>query len=263
MGTAEVQGKLWGAAAEDWANLQEPAWEPTYRTALSHAGLATGVQLLDVGCGAGGVLMIARELGATVSGLDASENLVAIARTRLPDAPIEIGEMEELPFPDAHFDVVTSFNAFQFAASLTGALAEARRVCRPGGTVFMFCWGSPEDCQLMSVTMPAVLGLLPPPPPGSRPPGPIVEAETIDIAMREAGLVPADQGEFSADLAFDDAATAVRAVMSAGVTIRASQVAGEAVVREAIRATLPRVTRPDGSVVWTNRFRWVRSSRPR
>ena len=97
MGSAQRQGALWDARAEDWAVAQEPAWNPIFETALAFAGVRSGARLLDVGCGAGGMLVCARARGALVSGLDASASLVAIARRRLPDARIEVGEMEDLP----------------------------------------------------------------------------------------------------------------------------------------------------------------------
>ena len=93
--------------------------------------------MLDIGCGAGGALLVARRLGAAVTGLDAAQALVEIARERLPGARIEIGEMENLPFEDGTFDLVTSFNAFQFAENPIHALQEAGRVCRPEGTILM------------------------------------------------------------------------------------------------------------------------------
>jgi hypothetical protein len=42
MGTAQIQGELWGAKAADWAELQEPAWKPVFEAALSHAGAWPG-----------------------------------------------------------------------------------------------------------------------------------------------------------------------------------------------------------------------------
>jgi 2-polyprenyl-3-methyl-5-hydroxy-6-metoxy-1,4-benzoquinol methylase len=263
MGTAQVQGELWGARATDWAELQEPAWRAVFETALAHAGVGPGMRVLDIGCGAGGALVIARRRGADVAGIDAANNLIAVARSRLPGARIENGEMEELPFADEAFDVVTGINSFQFAADKVRALREARRVCRRGGTVFMLTWGRREDNQFMTVTMSAVLALLPPPP--SSPAGRSVAAgeETDEDAMRQAGLEPTEGGEFAAELAFPDAATAVRAIMSAGATERASRLVGEERVRDTIRGTLPGVTRADGSVAWQSRFHWTKARRPR
>ena len=258
MGSAGTQGALWGARARDWAELQEPAWRGVFETALDHAGLRPGARLLDIGCGAGGALVAARRRGAEVAGLDASEALAAIARERLPGARIEVGEMEELPFEDGAFDLVTGINAFQFAADPGHALAEAARVCRPGGAVFMLVWGPRADCELLSVTLPGVFALLPPAPPGPPPPA-WAEPGVIEERMRSAGLRPAADGSFDAELAFPNAALAERAVASA--LARAIAHAGEAKVLATIRATLPRVTRPDGTVAWRNRFRWVRAIR--
>lgn len=260
MGTAEVQGELWGAKARDWASVQEPQWKPIFETALAHAGVGRGVKLLDIGCGAGGALVLARMLGADVTGLDASENLVAIARSRLPGARIEQGEMEELPFADESFDTITGMNSFQYAGDLVRALSEARRVAKRGGVVFLLKWGRPDDCELMTITLPAVQRLIPPPP-GNPPPGPIMDEGLIERSMREAGLEPIDKGEFAADLVSRDAEAAVRAVMSAGVTVRVARLVGEETVRQAIRDSLPAATRPDGSVVWRNRFQWLKARR--
>lgn len=260
MGTARIQGELWGAKAREWAELQEPAWRYIHEAAMDHAGVGPGTRLLDVGCGAGGALMIARKRGAEVTGLDGSENLVAVARQRLPGARIDVGEMEELPFDDETFDVVTGINSFQFAADLVRALSEARRVCRRDGTVLMLTWGRREDCELMTVTVSAVMALLPPPPGGS-PPGPLLDEGAVETAMHKAGLQPVGTGEIAAELAFPDAATAIRANLAAGVNVNVARQVGEARVSEAIRATLPAVTRADGSVVWRNRFRWTRARR--
>jgi ubiquinone/menaquinone biosynthesis C-methylase UbiE len=83
-------------------------------------------RLLDVGCGAGRFLQLAVERGASVAGIDATEPFIELARERVPDADLLVGEMEELPYPDEFFDVVTGFNAFQFAADPANALRERR-----------------------------------------------------------------------------------------------------------------------------------------
>jgi ubiquinone/menaquinone biosynthesis C-methylase UbiE len=55
--------------------------------------------------------------------------------------------MEELPYADASFDVVTGFSSFQFAENPVNALREARRVVKPGGYVAMVAWGRMQDCK--------------------------------------------------------------------------------------------------------------------
>jgi SAM-dependent methyltransferase len=220
VGTAAIQGELWGARAREWAELNEPAWRPVFEVAVEQAGAAPGKKLPDVGCGSGGALIVARRCGADVAGLDASANLVEIARQRVPGARIEVGEMEELPFAD-----------------------DMKK----------------EDCELVSGTMAAIFALLPSDRPGAPPPRPLAEPCVIESLMRDAGLQPVENGEFPAALAFPDVETAIRAILSASA--RVIRHAGEEVVANAIRKTLPRFIRPDSSVVWNNRFRWVKATR--
>src|ERR1700730_2432740 len=101
MGSAAAQGPLWGAAAEDWAEIAEPAQIPFYEAAFDALAVGTGTRLLDVGCGSGLALQLAEKRGATVSGLDASDGLLAVARSRVPGADLRQGDIEELPFSDA------------------------------------------------------------------------------------------------------------------------------------------------------------------
>ena len=261
LGSAEVQGELWGAKARDWADVQEPVWRPLYESLLASAGVRAGTRLLDIGCGAGGALVAARDAGAEVAGFDASHQLAAIARERLPGARIEVGEMQALPFADAAFDVVTAFNAFQFAESPLRAFAEARRVCKAGGIVATLIWGRREDCQLMTGVLPAVMALLPPPPPGARSPVSLSEPGAIEGLMREAGLSPAESGEVECIFAYPDLAIACRAVGSAAPVVRAERHADEAVVRRMLAAALGPFAAADGRVALKNRFRWIAARR--
>jgi len=261
MGSAKIQGELWGARAADWAEVQEPGWREVYGHVLGRLGVGAGTQLLDVGCGAGGALQIARSLGADVSGIDAAASLVAIARARLPGARIDAGEMENLPFDSDRFDVVTGFNSFQFASDIMQALREARRVCRPDGSVAMLLWGRKEECDVLAVVMPAVLPLLPPGPP-PQPPRPLLsEGGVAEGLMREAGFSATASGDVDCPLLYPDTVTAVRAIASAAPFIRAERHVGRDVLEAAVMGLLPRFTSADGSVRLSNRMRYVIAKR--
>jgi cyclopropane fatty-acyl-phospholipid synthase-like methyltransferase len=255
MGTAAVQGELWGAKARDWAEVQEPAWTAVFDRALDLAGVGAGTRLLDIGCGAGGALVLARARGADVAGLDASDALTAVARSRLPGARIETGEMEELPFLDKDFDAVTGINAFQFAGDMARALAEARRVCRAGGTVLVLAWGDRERCELQKVVLGALAPYLPPQAPAPPSQG------AIEAAMERAGLAVEAAGSFEAALDHASHALALRALLSAGIATRIERQAGAEPVRTALAAALRPFVRPDGTVSLANDFRWVRATR--
>ena len=135
MGSAQFQGELWGKRARDWAGLQEASFRPLYEAAFDAARVGRATTYLDVGCGAGLACQIAQARGAKVSALDAAAGLAEIARERCPGADIRVGEIEELPFGDGSFEVTSGFNSFQYATDPAHALAEARRVTKPGGTV--------------------------------------------------------------------------------------------------------------------------------
>jgi SAM-dependent methyltransferase len=140
-------GQAWGERAVDWAYLVEPyAWRVN-GTLFDRAHVGSGTRLLDIACGSGYAANVAAGRGAEVCGLDASEALIAIARARTPAGDFRVGDMFALPFDDGRFDVATSFNGIWKGCE--AALAEARRVVRPGGLVGFSFWGPPKRLGLM------------------------------------------------------------------------------------------------------------------
>ena len=120
-GSAQRWGPLWGARPADWA-LSEDQQVPTYEAALRRVDLRHGQLVLDVGCGVGSFLQVVAERGARLAGVDASEELLDVARARLPDADLRVGDMEALPYADDTFDLVAGFNSFFFANDIVAAL---------------------------------------------------------------------------------------------------------------------------------------------
>jgi arsenite methyltransferase len=104
--------------------------------------LRSGERVLDIGVGPG---FLAAEMaldvgaGGRVCGIDPSDNMLAIARNRAGQggAPMELqpGEANNIPYPDSSFDVVTATQVLEYVQDLPGALAEIRRVLRPGGRI--------------------------------------------------------------------------------------------------------------------------------
>ncbi len=146
MGWAE-SGQAWGERATDWAYLMEPYARSANDALFDRAGVGQGTRLLDIACGSGYAASVAASRGASVAGLDASEALIAIARARTPGADFRVGDMFALPFDDDCFDVATSFNGIWQGCE--DALAEARRVVRPGGLAGFSFWGSPKRLGLL------------------------------------------------------------------------------------------------------------------
>jgi demethylmenaquinone methyltransferase/2-methoxy-6-polyprenyl-1,4-benzoquinol methylase len=97
--------------------------------------VSPGDRVLDACCGTGDLAVAARAAGAAVVGLDFSEQM--LERARRKDAEVEWvqGDLLELPFEDESFDAATVGFGVRNVADLEGALAELRRVLRPGGRV--------------------------------------------------------------------------------------------------------------------------------
>lgn len=259
MGTAEVQRKLWGPRARDWATYQEHTLLPVYQAVLGKTGLGPGMTLLDVGCGAGKFCEMAARVGARVTGLDATQPLLDIAQERVPDGRFVQGEMEDLPFDSHSFDVVTGSNSFQYAANPVRALQEARRVAKRGIPVVIVIWGRQEDCEAAGHLF-AVGKLLPPPPPGAPGPFALSERGALQALARDAGLTPGEEGDVDCPWSYPDAATALRALLSAGPAVRAINHAGEEAVRSAIAESIAPYRTATGGYLLRNRFRYLITS---
>jgi len=256
MGTAQVQGSLWGARVRDYAEILEQFGRPLYEAVFQAAEVGAGTWLLDVGCGPGLAVQLAAKRGAHVAGLDAAEASLEIARERMPQGDFRAGEMEDLPWDDNTFDVVTGFNAFQYAADVVNALREARRVARPGGRVAMAVWGRAEDCETVA-TVTALSKFLPPPPPGAPGPFALSAPGRVEGLLQQAGLEPLSSGEVDCSFEFPDLETAVRGNMSAGPTAVAIRQAGAEAVQRAIAESLAPFRTSEGGYRQRNRFRYV------
>ena len=129
----------WGRKAVDFSALSEPSNCREYVAVHHRLGVDAGDRLLDVACGSGLSIELARLRGALCSGIDASPRLVAVARDRNPDCDIRVGDMNALPWDRESFDVVTSFRGIW--GTTPGAVAEIHRVLRPGGRAGITVWG--------------------------------------------------------------------------------------------------------------------------
>lgn len=237
---------MWGPGAKDYAAIQEGIFIDLFQAIAAQILVRPGLDLLDIGCGSGIFCQLASWRGARVSGLDATEPFLAIARQRLPEADFRPGEMEALPYADGRFDLVTGLNSFQFAADTVNALREARRVTRPGGRVVIAIFGRPDEVDSARI-MDAVSALLPPPPPGTKTPFSLSADGALEAAVLEAGLQPGPMQEVDCLWQYPDQQTILRGFLSAGPAARAIQHVGQDAVSQAIlQASAPFVTRAGG-----------------
>jgi SAM-dependent methyltransferase len=257
MGTAQVQGALWSAGAQDWARYHEQMHLPAYMAVFAALDLKKQMSLLDVGCGTGLAALLAAQQVAHVAGIDASSASIAIARERVPEGNFIVGEMEELPYPDKSFDVVMGCSSFPYAQSPLQALKEAARVVRPQGKITLLVWGPEQECE-HATTLAAVSACLPPDMTRDRP-GPFALSEPgkLETLLEEAGLTLLESGNVACPFFYSDEQTALRAICASGVVVEAIRSAGEEPVREAIRASLQPYRIAGGAIYQRNTFRYA------
>src|SRR3954468_2123698 len=132
-----------------------------WRTAENSAAyllpyLTPGVSLLDIGCGPGNITAdFARRLApGKVLGIDSSADVIAGAQRGYPEAAFSAGDVYDLQFDEASWDIVHAHQLLQHVPDPIGALKAMRRVASPGGIVAArdsdyatFTW-HPADEQL-------------------------------------------------------------------------------------------------------------------
>jgi SAM-dependent methyltransferase len=101
------------------------------RAELERLPLPARADVLDAGCGSGRTMQELVDFG-TVSGIELNEDAAALARSR-GHGEVKVGRLEELPWPDGGFDLITCLDVIEHTPDDRMALAELLRVCRPGG----------------------------------------------------------------------------------------------------------------------------------
>jgi SAM-dependent methyltransferase len=139
---------------------------------VRHAGIRSGMRVLDVACGTGVVAVTAAIKGAHVTGLDLTPELLAAAKQNAATAGVVIdfheGDVEQLPFGDATYDAVVSQFGHMFAPRPDVAVREMLRVLKPGGVLAFSTW--PPELLLGRLFALTARYAPPPPVPISPPP---------------------------------------------------------------------------------------------
>ena len=106
---------------------------------VAAVGSEPDARVLDAGCGAGRISRYLADRGCDVQGIDLSPGMIAMARRDHPDLPFEVGELTDLPFPDASFaGVLLWYSTIHTAPdALPQIYREVARVLRPGGHVLV------------------------------------------------------------------------------------------------------------------------------
>jgi SAM-dependent methyltransferase len=258
MGWEEVD-EGWGHEASDYAYMFEAQMWREYVELLDAAAVGPGMRVLDIGCGPGFAVRLAAERGAAVAGIDASPRLLEIARVRTPAADLRAGDMFDLPFADASFDVVTSYRSIW--GGCEAAMVEAARVCRPGGRVGISFWG---DVRRMSgYPMIRLFGNVDDHDRAHAKEMANIATEGVaEGMMLGAGLEPGPRWTRSIPLEYPDADLAARAWASTGPAYLAIRTMGLDAFLAASRDAARQFERPGAGVRWEFDVQFLMATKP-
>src|SRR5215468_6687630 len=146
----------WQRAASSYGNSFAHATAPFAALLLAAAQISPGQHVLDVACGPGYLAAATAERGAIAHGLDFSAEMVGIARSIHPDIAVTEGDAEDLPYPDGTFHAVVSSFGIHHVPRPELALAECKRVLKPGARIAFTVWATPEENTAWSLVFDAV-----------------------------------------------------------------------------------------------------------
>lgn len=142
---AELYDAIYAAQGKDYQNESRLIHE-----AIEKHKLSPGQRLLDVACGTGGHFQFLKQW-YTVTGLDISESMLAVAKKRLPDFTFHQGDMVDFNLAD-RFDAITClFSAIGYAKTpekMEAAISNMARHLNPGGVLVVEPWFSPQQWKV-------------------------------------------------------------------------------------------------------------------
>ena len=256
MGSAEKQGKLWGTAVADWAEINERFVTPYWHAMLEDMDVKEGCIVFDAGCGAGGGAKIALDLGANVYGLDASEEMISFAKANLPEADFRVGDLEDLPFEDNFFDAVIAANSVQYAENPQNALKEIRRVCKPDGKISVCTWDVKEKNEYRFLQA-ATAKLSPEPPKPGTGPYALAEPGKLEAFVESAGMKVVSGESVPIVYHYKNLDMLNRAVLSAGNAQILANMVGVDKIKRALSEFYDEYKDKAGEVRLNNMFRFV------
>jgi ubiquinone/menaquinone biosynthesis C-methylase UbiE len=208
------------------------------------AGVVSGMRVLDVGCGPGGLTdVLAARLGdESVAAIDPAPQFAQACGERHPGADVRVGVAEELPWDDGAFDATLSSLVIAFMRDPDQGVREMARVTRPGGTVAACMWDIPGGGMTMLSTFWRAVRSIDPNVTGERARPGVTEGDIGEL-FRRAGLDDVVEGslEATADYAdFEDFWDPFTfAVGPAGEYLATLSPDRREQLREAVRAAIP------------------------
>ena len=195
--------EMWNSVAPAWAEHVAYADErgaDVARRMLELTDPRPGEDVLELACGPGGLGLAAAARGARVVLSDVAPAMTAIAAARAADQGLDVRtrvlDLERIDEPDAGYDVVLCREGLMFATDPEQAVAEIRRVLRPGGRFAIAVWGPRERNPWLGIVFDAAAEQLGRPVPPPSIPGPF----SLSDADRLSELLGAEVEEVSVPL---------------------------------------------------------------
>ena len=191
----EEQIEYWNdKAGLKWTQQQDAMDQmmaPATSLLIDAAAIASRERVLDIGCGTGETTLIAVEAGADVTGVDVSEPMLNLARSRVDGrAEMLLTDASEY-HADEGFDLILSRFGVMFFEDPVAAFSIIRTNLKPGGRMVFACWQSPKVNQWVMVPMQAIKPFLPETPEADpHAPGPFAfaDAERVKDILTQAGF---------------------------------------------------------------------------
>jgi SAM-dependent methyltransferase len=171
---------------------------------VAFAGIADARRVLDVGSGTGSLTraILAAAPNADVVGIDPSAAFIEHATSRLRKrARFVVGDAQHLPFEDGLFDACCAMLVLNFIPDQAKALAEMRRVARPGGVLAAAVWDHADGMNMLRIFWEAV-DTVDPDKRAMEEPQPTLDRDGLIALWTSAGLRDVTSGSLTFDMAF-------------------------------------------------------------
>jgi SAM-dependent methyltransferase len=255
MGTSSRNGATTGPAEAYNEHFVPALFGPWGEKLARLAQLGPGDEVLDVACGTGALTRAVHALvrpGGSVTGVDANDEMLTVARRIEPSIAWVSGTAEALPFADSSFAAVVSQAALMFFTDKLTALREMQRVLRPGGRLTLAVWDRLDNApgyaaltQLLAEMFgPATAAAM-------EPPFALGDTRLLATLFADAGLTGATIDTITGSATYPSVDAMIGAesacVWTLGGLLDEEQFSR---LRLAAAAALEQFVRPDGSVVF-------------